>query len=156
MTPRRTRVRNVAHTLYTCTEGTLYMYTRSVNRAEISRPARKILFWPGGARPGPQSMYYKICTVNFFEILQQNQYNYINLHSHFPLVQKLYCSSTTVMYNVHFYQQRLKNFSSSGGTSNKMSYMNSTQVLYCNGIAKILVRGKTFSKNVLIKDFLKF
>ena len=41
------------------------MYIRGVNRAEISGPARKIFF---SARPGPQSMYYKICTVQFFLI----------------------------------------------------------------------------------------
>ena len=41
-----------------------------------------------------------------------------------------------------------------GGTSDKISYMNSTQVLYCKGVAKISVRGGgTFSKNGLIKDF---
>ena len=30
------------------------------------------------------------------------------------------------------------------GTSDKISYMNSTQVLYCNDIAKISIQGKTF------------
>ena len=44
-------------------------------------------------------MYYKIFTLQFFEILQQNQYNYIKLHTYFPLVQLLYCPSTTVMYS---------------------------------------------------------
>ena len=39
------------------------VYTRGINRAEISGPARKIFF---SARPSPQSMYYKICTVQFF------------------------------------------------------------------------------------------
>ena len=39
----------------------LVLYIRGVNRAEISGPARKIVF-----RPGPQSMYYKICTVKCF------------------------------------------------------------------------------------------
>ena len=48
-------------------------------------------------RPGPESMYYTICTVQFFEILHQNQYNYIKL-----LVQILYCPSTTVMYIVQY------------------------------------------------------
>ena len=66
-----------------------------------TRPGPQNFF---SARPGPQSMYYKICTCNLFEILHQNQYNYIKLHSHFPLVQILYCSSTTVMYNVQLYQ----------------------------------------------------
>ena len=42
------------------------VFTRDVNRAEISGPARKIFF---SARPGPQSMYYKILTTIFFEIL---------------------------------------------------------------------------------------
>ena len=37
--------------------------TRGVNRAEISGPARKIFV---SARPGPQSMYHKICTVQLF------------------------------------------------------------------------------------------
>ena len=67
-------------------------------------PARPAKFFFGPARPGPQSMYYKIYTIQFFEILQQNKYNYIKLHSYFPLVQLLYCPSTTVMYNVQLYQ----------------------------------------------------
>ena len=68
------------------------------------------------ARPGParNQCIIKFVLYNCFEILQQNQYNYINLHSHFPLVQILYCPSTTVMYNVQLYQQRLKNFGSRG------------------------------------------
>ena len=41
-----------------------------------------------------------------------------------------------------------------GGTANKISDMNSTQILYCNGVAKFRF-GETFSKNVLIKDFCK-
>ena len=86
----------------------MVVLSRGVNRAEISGPARKICFF-GPARPGPQSMYYKkILLYNFFEILQQNQYNYIKLHSHFPLVQLLYCLSTTVMYNVQLYRLRQK------------------------------------------------
>ena len=126
------------------------VYNRGVNRAEISGPARKFFFGP--AR---NQCIIKFVLYNFFEILQKNQYNYIKLHSHFPLVQILYCPSTTVMYNVQLYQQRLKNFGSRGGTSDKISYMNSIQVvLYCNGIAKILVRG-TFSKNVFINNFFK-
>ena len=32
-----------------------------------------------------------------------------------------------------------------GGTSDKISYMISSQVLYCNGVAKISVLKKTFS-----------
>ena len=56
-------------------------------------------------RPGPaRNQYIKFVLYNFFEILQQNQYNYIKLHSHFPLVQILYCPSATVMYNVQLYQ----------------------------------------------------
>ena len=39
------------------------------------------------------------------------------------------------------------------GTSDKISYMNSSEVLYCNGVVKISVGG-TFSKNVLIKELL--
>ena len=46
----------------------------------------------------------KFVLYNCFQILHQNQYNYIKLHSHFPLVQILYCPSTTVMYNVQLYQ----------------------------------------------------
>ena len=64
------------------------VFTIGVNRAEIFGPAwpEKFLFRPGPARPSPQSMYYKIVTVHCFEILQQNKYNYIQLHSYFPLV----------------------------------------------------------------------
>ena len=39
---------------------------RDVNRAEISGPARPQNFFFGPARPGPQPMYYKICTGQFF------------------------------------------------------------------------------------------
>ena len=39
-------------------------------------------------------------------------------------------------------------------TANKLSYMNSTQVLYCNGVAKFQFK-MAFSKNILIKDFCK-
>ena len=74
------------------------VYTRGVNRAEISGPARKIFF---SARPAINVLENLYCTI-FFEILRQNQYNYIKLHSYFPLVQLLYCPSTTVMYNVQF------------------------------------------------------
>ena len=42
------------------------------------------------------------------------------------------------------------------GTSDKISYMNSSQVLYCNGVAKISVRGGTLGTNVLIKDLKNF
>ena len=43
---------------------TLYtrVYNRDVNRAEISGPARPAKIF----RPGPESMYYKICTENCF------------------------------------------------------------------------------------------
>ena len=41
-----------------------------------------------------------------------------------------------------------------GGTSDRISYMNSTKALFCNGVAKIYVRkGGTFNKIVLIKYF---
>ena len=65
-------------------------------------------------------------------------------------------------------QYRRQDFGS-GETSNKISYMNSSQVLYCNYIAKISVRGggylakmyssKTFEKfikNLQKKKFKKF
>ena len=41
---------------------------RGVNWAEISGQARpaKLFFFFGPALPGRQSMYYKICTVQFF------------------------------------------------------------------------------------------
>ena len=73
--------------------------TRGVNRAEISGPARKIFFGP--AR---NQCIIKFVLYSLFKILQQNQYNYIKLHSYFPLVQILDCHSTTVMYNVQLYQ----------------------------------------------------
>ena len=37
----------------------IHVRTRGVNRAEISGPARKFF----SARPGPQLIYYKICTM---------------------------------------------------------------------------------------------
>ena len=76
------------------------LYNRGVNRAEISGPARKNFFFG----PARNQCIIKFLLYNFFEILQQNQYNYIKLHSSFPLVQLLYCPSTTVMYNVQLYQ----------------------------------------------------
>ena len=46
-----------------------------------------------------------------------------------------------------------------GGTSDKISYMNSSQVLYCNGLAKILAleghSAKMYS-SILLKFFEKF
>ena len=42
-----------------------------------------------------------------------------------------------------------------GGISEKISYMNSSQVLYCNGVAKISVRGGTFSTMYSSKTFWK-
>ena len=65
-------------------------------------------------------------------------------------------------------QRRRQNFGGGGGgTSNKISYMNSSQVLYCIGVAKIqvLVRhyvsSKTFEKfwkinKKLAQKFKKF
>ena len=79
----------------------MYIYSRGVCQDDISRPARKIFI---SARHGPQSMYYKMCIVNFFNILQHNQYNNITLHSNLPLVHKLYSPSTTVMNYVQLYQ----------------------------------------------------
>ena len=68
-------------------------------------PARPAKFFFGPAR---NQCIIKFVLYNFFEILQQNQYNYIKLHSYFPLVHLIYCPSTTVMYNVQLYQQRQK------------------------------------------------
>ena len=42
-----------------------------------------------------------------------------------------------------------------GGTWKNISYMNSSQVLYCNGVSRISVGG-TFSIIVLLKGFCKF
>ena len=46
----------------------------------------------------------------------------------------------------------------SGGerTSNKISYMNSSQVLYCNGVAKISVLGRHSTRMYSSKTFKKF
>ena len=118
----------------------LTVYIRGVNRAEISGPQNCFFFWPGPAR---NQCIIKFVLYKFFEILHQNQYNYIKLHSHFPLVQILYCPSTTVNCNVQFtvVPVATQEFWFEGGTSDKISYMNSIQFLYCNGIAKISVRG---------------
>ena len=58
------------------------LLNRGVNLAEIFGLARlaKFLIRPGPALPAINLLY------NFFEILQQNQYNYIKLQSHFQLV----------------------------------------------------------------------
>ena len=50
------------------------LFIRGVNRAKISGPARKNFFRPGPAR---NQCIIKFVLYNFFEILQQNQYNYI-------------------------------------------------------------------------------
>ena len=49
----------------------------------------------------------------------------------------------------------------SGGTSDKISYIKSFQVLYCNGVAKISVRGgggtqQECTHQRLLKNFEKF
>ena len=54
----------------------------------------------------------------------------------------------------YVYEQGRRQDFGSGRTSKKISYIISSQVLYCNGVAKISVGG-TFSKNLLIKDFWK-
>ena len=81
-----------------------------------ARPA-KFVFRPGPAR---NQCIIKFVLYNFVEILQQNQYNYIKLHSHFPLVQILYCPDTTVV------PVATQEFWFEGKTSDKISYMNST------------------------------
>ena len=46
-----------------------------------------------------------------------------------------------------------------GGTSDKSSYMNSSQVLYCNGVAKISVLGdiqQECTRQTLLKNIEKF
>ena len=43
-----------------------------------------------------------------------------------------------------------------GGTSDKISYMNLNKALYCNGVAKISVRGdiqQKFTHQILFKKF---
>ena len=73
---------------------------------------------------------------------------------------KYYCSIYKYMkvfisiYN-SLSQQRLQDFGSGGGTSDKISHMNSTQVLYFNGIAKISVRGDIQQKMYSSKTFDK-
>ena len=55
-------------------------------------------------------------------------------------------------------QGRRQDFGS-GGTSDKISYMNSSQVLYCNGVAKVSVLGDIQQKCTLqriLKNFEKF
>ena len=59
---------------------------------------------------------------------------------------------------VHKYQKLLQDFGSEG-TSDKISYMNSTKVLYCNGVAKISVQGdiqQKFTHLRVLKNFEKF
>ena len=52
-------------------------------------------------------------------------------------------------------QGRRQDFGS-GGTSDKISYMISSQVLYCNGIAKISVLGEHSAKMYSSKNFENF
>ena len=55
-------------------------------------------------------------------------------------------------------QGRRQDFGS-GGTSDKSSYMNSSQVLYCNGVAKISVLGdihQECTRQTLLKNIEKF
>ena len=69
-------------------------------------PARPATFF---FRPGParNQCIIKILLYNFFEILQQNQYNYIKLHSYFPLVQLLYCPTHRRRVNKIFTQAQI-------------------------------------------------
>ena len=53
------------------------------------------------------------------------------------------------------YVQRRRQDFGSGGTSDKISYLNSSRVQYCDGVANISV-GWAFSKNVLIKNLRDF
>ena len=127
-----------------------YEYTRILEMSTGPKfPARLAKFFSGPAR---NRCIIKFVRTIFFEILHLNQYNYIKLHSHFPIVQILYCPSTTVMYNVQLYQQRLKNFGSRG--EHRTKFYKLILLKSCTAMAspKFLFGG-TFSTNVLIKDF---
>ena len=70
----------------------------------------------------------------------------LNLLSHQP----------NYIYIYIYIQARCQDFGSKGGTSDKISYMVSVQVLYCNGIEKISVRGDIQQKCThqnLLKNF---
>ena len=62
--------------------------------------------------------------------------------------------STSISY-MSISQGRRQNFGS-WGTSDKISYMNSSQVLYCNGVSKISVLGEHSSRMYSSKTFEKF
>ena len=77
----------------------------------------------------------------------------LSLSSFRPRLQLLlFISSTSIS------QGRRQDFGS-GGTSDKISYMNSSQVLYCNGVAKISVLGGHSAKSThqsILENFFKF
>ena len=146
-----------------CTASLLYMcsivYSTVYQRCQLGRnfrPGTQNLF---SARPGPQSQYYISCTVQFFKYLSKS----ILLHkTAFPFSAR----SNTVLpqYNCNVectvVPVATQELWFEGGTSNKIlySYMNSTQVLYCNGVVKISVRGnihQKFTHQRLLKKFFK-
>ena len=84
-----------------------YIYQRCQPGRNFRPGPQKFFFGP--ARPGParNQCIIKCLLYNIFEILQQNQYNYIKLHSHFRSFK--YSYNCNVLYNLQLYQQRLKN-----------------------------------------------
>ena len=114
-----------------------------------ARPAKKFF------GPARNQCIRKFVLYNVFEILHQNRYNYIKLHSHFPLVQILYCPSTTVMYNV-------QSCTSSDsrilvrGAEHWTKFHTWTPLMSCTAMASPKFRfGGTFSKMYSSKTFEK-
>ena len=67
----------------------------------------------------------------------------------------MYCIRYSSISSTSISQGRRQDFGS-GGTSDKIPYMNSSQVLYCNGVAKISVLGGHSAKMYSSKNFENF
>ena len=116
-------------------------------------PARHAKFYFDPLRSAINVLYNLYCII-CFELLQENQYNYIKLHYHFPLVQILYCPSTTVMYKVECTVVQVATLVGGGNIGkNFIHEFHSSPVLIWR--RQTFGSGGTFSKNVLIKDFWK-
>ena len=80
---------------------------------------------------------------------------YLFVHCAHYIALSMHGVSWTLILGGGAKQGRSQNFGS-GGTSNKISYINFSHVLYCNGVAKISVLRKHLAKMYSSKTFEKF
>ena len=69
---------------------------------------------------------------------------------------KMFCIRYSRLFHLCLSHKGGARFWFRGGTSDKISYMNSSQVLYCNGVAKISVLGGHSAKMYSSKNFENF